>query len=211
MTSLNDLKFHLIRNTEHWDEQLLEARAIANHKAEVVALSHTPRSLGQMNVQILWYLPNANNTTYKVKHFSAKDESFVELIKESLDYLNLYIAPHQLASVSIFEDDHPNDQKLKHVVILHKGNDLTPLVKSEDIKGDLYHSKIYQDTMGWDSLVARICYDIENAGVEENRFGVATTNYTPNDQQVAAVIQWSKVHEDALADNSREGCTCAIF
>ena len=56
-----------------------------------------------------------------------------------------------------------------------------------------------------------MCYDIENAGVEENKFGIATTNYTPQDSQMAAVIQWSKIHEDALADNSREGCTCIIF
>jgi hypothetical protein len=123
----------------------------------------------------------------------------------------LYIAPHQLSSVSLFEDDHPNDKKLKHIVILHRGNDLAPLDKGNDIKGDLYHVKLYHDTMGWETLVARVCYDIENAGVEENKFGVATTNFTPNDQQFAAVIQWSKIHEDALADSSREGCTCTIF
>lgn len=70
---------------------------------------------------------------------------------------------------------------MTHVVILHKGNDTTPLAKGEDIKGDIYKVKIYQDDLGWENLIARVLYDIEDAGVEENKFGVATCNYTPND------------------------------
>lgn len=58
---------------------------------------------------------------------------------------------------------------------------MVPLVKPEDIIGDLYHFKLYQDGLGWDNLIARVCYDIEDAGVEQNKFGIATTNYSPDD------------------------------
>jgi hypothetical protein len=36
--------------------------------------------------------------------------------------------PNQLVGFSIFEDDHPNHKNdLKHVVILHRGNDDKPV------------------------------------------------------------------------------------
>jgi len=47
--------------------------------------------------------------------------------------------------VSLFEDDHPNEKKLYHVVILHRGDDSKPLLKSEEIIGDIFKLKVYVD------------------------------------------------------------------
>ena len=57
-TSLAEIKYHLVSSVQDWDEQYKTAlEPIAAARADVVALTHTPRNLGQINIQILWYLP----------------------------------------------------------------------------------------------------------------------------------------------------------
>ena len=52
---------------------------------------------------------------------------------------------------------------------------------------------------------------MERKGVNENRFQVSTFNYTVDDQKAVAILSWSKLHEDTLADLARGGCNCSIF
>jgi len=70
MTSLASLQYHIIRNTAPWEEHFEEAMKLASSRCEVVALTHTPRNLGQMNVQILWYLTSNASFSTKVKHIT---------------------------------------------------------------------------------------------------------------------------------------------
>ena len=56
MTSLENLKFELQKNVVDWDFQFQDIqKAVGN--ADVIALTHTARNIGQINIQILWYLP----------------------------------------------------------------------------------------------------------------------------------------------------------
>ena len=69
----------------------------------------------------MWYIPSPNNFTYTAKHFSNKG-SFDAVIEDTKVYLNSYVAPHNLISISVFEDDHPCPNKFYHAVVMHKGN-----------------------------------------------------------------------------------------
>ena len=62
MTDLNDLEFLIIRDTDDWADQHHTILKTACNKIEALSLNHTPRNIGQMNVQILWYLPSASST-----------------------------------------------------------------------------------------------------------------------------------------------------
>lgn len=84
-----------------------------------MSLNHTPRNIGQMNVQILWYTHSTSSTQYRVKHLQLKG-SWYDLAEEATNYLNTYIAPHNLVSISVFEDDHPDLKNLHHIVIMHR-------------------------------------------------------------------------------------------
>lgn len=86
-----------------------------------------------MNVQIMWYLPSTASYSTKVKHITNEYANWETLLHDTMKYLNTYVAPHQLLSLSIFEDDHPNANKLLHSVITHKGDEATPIQKGEDI------------------------------------------------------------------------------
>jgi hypothetical protein len=57
-TSLNDLQFHLINNLNAWMVQYLEVQEIISKSPiDIISLTHTARNIGQVNIQILWFLP----------------------------------------------------------------------------------------------------------------------------------------------------------
>jgi hypothetical protein len=67
--------------------------------------------------------------------------------------MNTYIQPNLLIGFSIFEDDHPNENKLKQVVILHRGgNDDKPLQKPAEIVGDVFDITFKVTSKGWENL-----------------------------------------------------------
>lgn len=73
-TSLNDLKFTLVSNVKSWEEQYDSAiAAINDSRSEIVALTHTAKCLGKINIQIFWYVPRGAHgyTGYSLtKHVS---------------------------------------------------------------------------------------------------------------------------------------------
>ena len=57
-TSLRDLQYHLINNLNAWMVQYLEVQElIARGPIDIISLTHTARNIGQVNIQILWFLP----------------------------------------------------------------------------------------------------------------------------------------------------------
>jgi hypothetical protein len=74
MTSLEELQYHIIRNIDDWDSQHEEVLKKVAHKSEVVALTHTAKNIGQINVQIVWYLPSTESHALRYKRLeSTKD------------------------------------------------------------------------------------------------------------------------------------------
>lgn len=126
-TPLSGLQYHLIKNTVDWDVQYQEFTQILAQPCEVVALTHTARNIGQINIQILFYLPGrGGRNTYTAKHFETKGQDDISLVlDQALLYVNTYVTPQNLVSFSVFEDDHPCPNKFYHVVVLHKGAEPT--------------------------------------------------------------------------------------
>lgn len=125
-TSLETLQYHLISSIQDWDIQyqgFLEL--VKNQRVDVVALTQTPRNIGQINISILWFLPphpaySFENFTYK--RFTSTG-SLKEAVTEATAYLEEWVPPHRLVSVSCFEDDHPALNKIFHVVVYLRGRD----------------------------------------------------------------------------------------
>lgn len=57
MTSLEHLKFELQKSVVDWDLQYQEILRTVGSSVDVLSLTHTARNIGQINIQILWYLP----------------------------------------------------------------------------------------------------------------------------------------------------------
>ena len=71
MTSLSDLRFELLKNTSGWDEQYKQLeQTFQNQRVDVVSHTHTARNIGQINIQIVWYIPSSEANAYTCKHLS---------------------------------------------------------------------------------------------------------------------------------------------
>lgn len=210
MTPLNDIKYELLKNVVDWKEQYLEIQGkVLGQRVEVLALTHTARNIGQINIQILWYIPSKNHNDYTCKHFTSLGD-LNGLLNQALLYCNTFVAPHNLVSISIFEDDHPCPKQHYHVVVYHKGFATRPLDKPVDIQGDIYSLK-QVSADGWEDAMDQALNVVESSGTEQTKFTCSAYNSSENDQKVVAIVSWSKIHEDTLNDIARGGCNCAIF
>ena len=81
-----------------------------------------------------------------------------------------------------------------------------------DIDADSLYKFSTSFTAGsWEEILQDALNTIEKGGVNETRYSASTFNFTEEDQRGVALLQWSKVHEETLADLSRGGCQCHIF
>ena len=124
---------------QDWDEQYASALENPSVKsADIISLTYTARNLGQINIQVIWYLPSAtpDRQGYTFKHFTSK-QGHADALQQALTYMNTWVAPQRLVSVSAFEDDHPNTIKqLFHVVVLVKGAISSDAVTNQSAGGD---------------------------------------------------------------------------
>ena len=133
-------------------------------------------------------------------------------IKDATDYMNQWVAPHRLVSVSAFEEDHPNSlSKLFNVVVLQRGNGEKPnsALTQETVIGGIYNWQVIIEENGWNNLLSRASVAAE----KRDRSLISGFNWSTHggDDQAAAIVTWSKIHEDMLMDGERGGCSCLIF
>ena len=122
-TGLRDLQYHLINNLKAWMDQYKEVEdLLARDRVDILSLTHTARNIGQVNIQILWFLPGNEQSpqTYTVKHFYHMKRE--DATKQAIAYLNSYVAPHRLVNISTFEEDHPN-KSVFNIVTIARGED----------------------------------------------------------------------------------------
>jgi hypothetical protein len=74
---------------------------------DVIALTHSPKSIGKLNCQIIWYLPSSGASPCTTHHFE-KIGDWPGLLRDVTDFMNAHIVPCQLVSLSIFEEEHPS-------------------------------------------------------------------------------------------------------
>lgn len=215
-TSLRDLQYHLINNLNAWMVQYLEVQEIiARGPIDIISLTHTARNIGQVNIQILWFLPGNDQSpkTYTVKHFYSLKRD--DAVKQAITYLDSFVAPHRLVNVSTFEEDHPN-KSVFNVVTVARGDDPAEAQdKRDDSIGKIYDFRvILEEQNGWLAAAERSLADTESRG---RRCTFATFNQTQNENEqevnhfAVGVLTWSKEHEDALIEASRGFCNCSIF
>lgn len=60
MTSLEGLHYEIVRNIEDWDTHHNQILKKQSTYKDIVALSHTAKQIGQLNITIVWYLSTSN-------------------------------------------------------------------------------------------------------------------------------------------------------
>ena len=126
---LENLQFHIFDNTQGWEALADEAEDFAAKGTNMVSLTHTPKGVGQLCNQVMWFTREQGQGPYNITAFSDRSGDLKSLIEKTRSWLNKFIAPHQLVGVSFFENSHPNDDdKTVHAVVTHTaGADPQPL------------------------------------------------------------------------------------
>lgn len=90
---------------------------------------------------IMWY-SNESGGPYTFTTLRETDGDWDRLIREAHSFLNKYIAPHQLISVSFFEAQHPNvsNDRAVYAKIVHTAGDSPVELRSvaKDLPPQLY-------------------------------------------------------------------------
>lgn len=92
-------------------------------RRQVFSVTHTAMKLAQFSYQHLFSVP-ADSSDYKMELLTAENGSWNEFAEKVAKWLNGNLAPHQLVSLSIFEEEHqPSDgNQAYHAVVTHTGN-----------------------------------------------------------------------------------------
>ena len=129
-------------------------------------------------------------------------------------WLNEYIPPHQLISVTMFEEAHPNQTGKVGAMITHKtGRSPTKLANTKagknDFVGSVYRMEIvrHEETSGAVNLALQV---INRKGGQEGHV-VTTTNESQVQDIFCCVISWGALHEAQLVDDLRPTDCCTIF
>lgn len=188
-TDLSNLKFHIAKGLQTWDEIYeAELKGLVAKRTDVVAFTHTARNIGQINVEIIWYLPSSLNYEYTARRFESRS-SMDEVVNMASDYLNQFVAPHQLNSISVFEEDHPNAVPHYHAVVFHKGTGEVATVKPEGVS-KIYDVKVFIGKQGLENELVSVCKEVERQGFEQIRMIFTTLNVTDGDAHGVVQVSW---------------------
>lgn len=165
----------------------------------------------------MWYAKGSPANTPHFKTLRREDGNWPELASGVRDWLNKYVPPHALISVSLYEDKHPlEDSKGINAVITHAaGSDPADLSANDTAvkAGALYDMNIISGSGEWEDMFAEAKAKINAKGGQEGHL-VASTNDSSNDGGFVIVLSWTAVNENNLRDAVRpSGCMeqCTIF
>ena len=149
-----DLKFIHFNQQHSWEKLLQEAQS-KKSGVDLVHLIQTPKNIGQSHNQFMWHAKGSNaagTPTFKV--LRREDGNWTELVGEVRDWMNRFVPPHMLISVSLFEDEHENVDKGINACITHSaGSDPQDLSDNQATKGaPLYDLQIIAGSGEWEDM-----------------------------------------------------------
>ena len=219
-----DLKFEHFNQNHSWTKLLTEADS-KRRGVDVVSLTQSPKNIGGSQNQFLWYARGSNASgTPSFKTISRADGNWKELIEVDLkDWLNKFVPPHMLISISLYHDSHPeapeDDGSVGpnpvNVCIAHTaGTTPQDLTGNEAVKdAPIYELSLVQGTGEWDDMFAQALEKVNEKGGQEGHC-VASANDCSNDGGVILVLSWNSLVEGNLRETVRPATCmeqCSIF
>ena len=218
-----DLKFEHFNQNHSWSKLSTEADS-KKRGVDVVSLTQSPKNIGSSQNQFMWYARGSNASgTPSFKTLSRADGNWKDLIEVDLkDWLNKFVPPHMLISISLYHDSHPEvDEETStgpnpvNVCIAHTAGttpqDLTGNEATKD--SPIYDLSLIQGTGEWDDMFREALTSINAKGGQEGH-SVASANDCSNDGGVILVLSWNSLIEGNLRETVRPATCmeqCSIF
>ena len=120
-TPLDDLQVHTFNNLQSWEQLQRDAEAFRKEGRlpNTLALVRTPKEVGKARMQSLWYSNEATDRSTFNQHITRSDGNWEELAVEVKDFLNDFIPPHKLVSITLYEESHPSTSGVVSALVTH--------------------------------------------------------------------------------------------
>lgn len=70
MSSAEHIDFHVIVEPKEWESIDMMVKNYASKKGDIVAITGSPRNMGDMNTSIIWFMPGTSTEPLNSKIFS---------------------------------------------------------------------------------------------------------------------------------------------
>lgn len=172
--------------------------------------------MGNARCQSIWYSGVAGSPDTHSRVFTCGGEDWNQLAEQVTQWLNDFVAPHQLISVSIYETEHPNNSRTVNAIVTHRAGERPVRLATSAAGRNLPSSGVYtmdvvraEDSQG---AVMKALSVINRKGGQEGHV-CGTANDSVQQDIVAIVISWAALLEAQIEEDLRPtGCAgCSIF
>jgi len=213
---LDNIQFDAFDSLSSWDEQLAAANSFRaqGRQCNVIGLSRTPKNIGNARLQTIWYTNEQGHPDTSTKQIVRGDGNWEALADNVLSWLNEFIAPHQLVSVSFYEEMHPNNTAGVGAVVTHTAGK-NPVKLADSAAAQSVSSALYamQLVRGADTAsCVKQAQELINLKGGQEGWVVTTTNDSRNQDIFCVLFGWSALVEAAVEEDMRPAsCGCSIF
>lgn len=214
---LDNILFDAFDSQKSWEEQLRAANAfkVQDRDVNVIGVSRTPKNIGAARLQTIWYTNEQGSPDTSTKLINRGDGKWDELAKNVLDWLNEFVAPHQLVSVSFFEEMHPNTTDNIGAIVTHKSGANPVKLSNSAAANNIPSAGIYTMQIVRDATTQGCVEKTKNLmnlkGGQEGHV-VTTTNDSSHQDIFCVLFSWSALFQDAIEEDLRPAsCGCTIF
>lgn len=144
-----------------------------------------------------------------VKHIKDNSKQWPEFLNDVKVWMNKNVAPHLVASVSIFEDEHPCKGGL-NCVIVHQDSATEAAADAKD--RDIYQFEKVDKTAGdlWQDSFQEMADSITKKQDGRDSF-VASATVTQNDSKLLVRISFDRMIADKIKSEMRPDGCCTLF
>ncbi len=209
MKPASQITYHFWKSIEPWSKEEGEACQFASKHGKVLQVSNTPKHIGQVNVQLLYYVPGQSEPL-NYKHFKGF-HGWNKLVSEAVEWMNNHLYPNQPVSLSLFEEDHPNEDNEINISVFFTGVEHATVTLKPEIPTPVFRAELIENCNTWEELFESVSKEITKQGGTQSRFLVDCCNNTEGDSNVGVVVHWTKIAEEAVVEDTSRGDCCTIF
>lgn len=162
-----------------------------------LSLSATANSSGD-NIMVMLYCKGLQDPKIRIIPHVEQKKKDKELLSGLLGHLDKNFAPHQLVSMALYEDAHPNNTKDFNCTILHTNHEsksLSEVVKGADEHSPEYKYKVFTEEISdpsesWEKVNKEARKYMNELGSDFG-FLVSSWNKSSKDKACVSILSWN--------------------
>ena len=196
---LDNIQRQLFGLREPWDALQNQANSFTGASSslgrapDTIAVVRTPKATGTAHMQTIWYTTEQTMHPASSSLVNRADGDWEGLANNVKEFLNDFVAPHQLISIACFEENHPNTTGRIGAIVTHTAGANPVRLSQTPASRSLPTAGIYKlDCLRGEEtsmITSNACTIMNTRGGQEG-YKVATSNCCTRGDIFCMVISW---------------------